>query len=102
MISQQKSEDLVYGAAIDRLLKRIGYSYVAVIAFGELQVTKCGMYDKVMLKPGKPCIVRNWKDAAEKIAKYLSSGKPIFIDDKIITKDTEGVAEFLIEMALGV
>ena len=43
----------------------------------------------------------NWKDVAEKIAKHLSDGKQMFID-KIITQDTEGVAEFLIEMSLEV
>ena len=59
-------------------------------------------YDFVMLEPGKPLMADSWKDAAEKIAKHLSSGKPIFIDGKIITKDTEGAVEFLINMALGV
>ena len=59
-------------------------------------------YDSVTLKPGESFIAaRSWKDAAEKIAKHLLDGKKMFID-KIITKDTECIAEFLIEMSLRV
>ena len=101
MTSRQKREDLEYGAIVGKLLERIGYSHDAVIADGNLLVKNGLAYDSVMLKPGKHIMAHNLKDAAEKIAKHLSDGKQMFID-KVSTKDTEGVAEFLIEMSLGV
>ena len=102
MTLRQKSEDLKYGDIVGRLLKRIGYSHDALIVDGNLLVKNGLAHDSVTLKPGESFIAaRSWKDAAEKIAKHLSDGKQMFID-KIITQDTEGVAEFLIEMSLGV
>lgn len=92
--------------AIVKLAKSLGYDGAGYDgAIGGVPSTELVFYnhkyvpDTVMLAPGQPLAADGWQGKAKKLAEHLANGKPVFISS-IVTKDTDGVAEFLVEYDL--
>lgn len=95
--------DLECKAIVEKLFERVGYHSLVRLLTDTFAVMPNGqsLYKTVYLDSGEPLMAYDWKNAAENIARHLSSGNALFID-KLISKDDEGVVEFLIEMELRV
>lgn len=90
-----------YELAIVKLAKSLGYDS----AISGVPSTELIFYnhkyapDTVMLALGQPLAADGWQGKMKKLAEHLANGKPVFIGT-IVTKDTDGVAEFLVECDL--
>ena len=101
MIAKDYNREEKFLLLLDRLGKQLGYSGGARLVIGaELNfVETYYSWETVMLKPGLQLKASSWEEAAKKVANHLNSGKPLFAG-KLITQESNGVPEFLIEMEL--
>lgn len=86
---------------LNKLGKQLGYSNGARLVMG-VELSFGEMYhawETVMLKPGLPLKASSWEKAAKKVVNHLNNGKSLFAG-KLITQESNGVPEFLIEMEL--
>ena len=101
MIAKDYYREEKFSLMLDKLGKQLGYSNGArlvmreELSFGEMYHA----WEIVMLEPGLPLKADSWENAAKKAAKHLSDGKPLFAG-RLITQESNGVPEFLIEMEL--
>ena len=88
--------------AVVKLAKSLGYDgAIGGVPSAELIFFYSHKYapDTVMLAPGQPLAADGWQGKAKKLAEHLANGKPVFTS-AIVTKDTDGVAEFLVKYDL--
>lgn len=97
---RNNDKEKMFSSMLNTLANNLGYNGIRLVMRYRLDFREKYIWKTVMLKSRLPLKADSWENAAKTVANNFNNGKSLFVAEKIITQDSNGVPEFLIEMAL--